>query len=108
MQRHHHGISRRSLDGPFAFGYLLTEDGVAHGERLSRGAPFLARRYDANGGQPLEAFEQCPQTRGMDSIVICYQDIRHVARGGLAELKILAWRQSFDCSSVQNGRDDWI
>jgi hypothetical protein len=32
----------------------------------------------------------------MNSIVICYQDIRHVTWRGLAELKVLAWRQSLD------------
>ena len=81
MQSDHHGIGRRPLDRPFPLGYLLAEDGVSHSDRLSRGAALLARRYDADGPQPGQAFHQGSQASGVNAIVVGYEDFRHELRG---------------------------
>jgi hypothetical protein len=54
---------------------------VSHGDGLSRGAAFLARRYDADVPQPCQAFHQGSQTGGVNAIVVGYDDFRHELRG---------------------------
>ena len=81
MQRDHHGIGRRPLDRPFPLGDLLAEDGVSHSDGLSRGAALLARRHDADGPQPGQAFHQGSQAGSVNAIVVGYDDFRHELRG---------------------------
>ncbi len=108
MQGHHHRIRRRALDGPFAFGYPFTKDGVTYRERLSCSAALLGRRYDADRAQSGEAFDKCPETWGMNSIVIRQQNIGHVACGETQPGVTSQGRQSAEWFLHKSGRDDWI